>query len=123
MLRFRLTDSSECKNCNEPIEDIDHRFVTCPKALEVWNMIDDLYEELDLVRGAHTLPEVLGLNQQEAKTKLTINAEIMARINSQAGKEFDPKMIVRLATHTILNCEPLTGTEKEKISNFISTIT
>ena len=108
LCRFGLLEDPKCNNCHEPIEDINHRIIGCPKALLAWNYLN----ELKLRTGIKPLTDLsmdnlLGAKDRLSKIELALNAELLHRLCALGGKEYCPKLMVRSAVKLIKCCEPL----------------
>ena len=122
LCRFGLREDSKCENCDEQIETIVHKFAICEKISEVWNSLNVFLNEIDEDPIEFSLKSVIGLRDRPGTLALPLKAEILSRINSRAGKTYDPKAIIKLAMHTILTCEPSQQVNREKIEIFISNL-
>ena len=124
LTRFGLANSAACNNCQEPRETIEHKFVKCQKANDIWQMINSLMpdnweDEMERL----SIRKVLGLEGDLNRLQLTVCAEVLTRINSQGGKPYDTRNIVISSLHTILNCETLQRDESLQLENCLMGIT
>ena len=121
LARFGLIEESACNNCEDQIETITHKFLTCTKAREIRQLINRIMPGTwadDLV----DIGKVVGLGGDLSRLELSIVSEILTRINAMGGKNYDSKSLTLTALHTIVNCENLNVNEKETIDNLISEI-
>ena len=95
LTRFGMLNDSKCNNCDEAIENITHRFVNCPKTKEIWNILSEASPNLwYALQDGTNLKQVLGCTGDLNRLELKMIAEVITRINSQAGKILDPKSLV-----------------------------
>ena len=106
--KFGLRDSSECPNCLEPIETIQHKIAECPKARETWNHLETIKEKLNLNRLTdHTIEGIVGLKDRLTNIELALQAEVILKLTS-TSEIYCPRQLARAATMLVLNSEHLT---------------
>ena len=99
LLRYGLSNDDICPRCHES-EDLRHKLIECPYVARIWKRVF----ELTNVQENHVEREnqILGAYKECNVTKLTVHAEVLARILSLKDKEtyiIHPKIFVR---HAIL---------------------
>ena len=99
LLRYGLSNDDICPRCHES-EDQRHKLIECPYVARIWKRVF----ELTNVQENHVEREnqILGAYKECNVTKLTVHAEVLARILSLKDKEtyiIHPKTFVR---HAIL---------------------
>ena len=109
LCRFGLVNDPKCNNCNHPVEDVRHKLVDCPSAVEAWEKLDEVKSRLGLeTMGDRSLEGLLGTTEPLGKLELTLNAELLHRLAS--SKKYVPMQLVNSVVKFISSCETL-GTE------------
>jgi hypothetical protein len=104
---FGLVNDPKCCNCDEPVETLSHKFLTCPKVREIWSRAKELKNQLSIeTSDLVTFEDVLGVNET-SKLGLAINAEILKRILSASGKVLSSSSIINCSMFTLEMCEPM----------------
>ena len=111
-------ENSNCNNCNEQIETIKHKFLDCSKVVQTWEKIDELLDSLELTPPSRSLNGKVGIGEVNLLIRLTIYAEILARLNSTAGKRYDVNSIIKTSLHTLLNCKNFPTVIASKIKEY-----
>ena len=95
LLKFGLSQTSNCPNCPSPVESILHKISECPSAGAAW-------QELERVKGLLglgnltdlSIENLIGAKDKVSKIELTIQAELIHRLTSTNIK-YCPKELVK----------------------------
>ena len=118
--RYGLIESPECPRCGQ-LEDLEHKFITCPYVERIWNIV------LAVTRiNDHQLIQnkIMAATRSSNPLKVAIHAEIMARILALKDDQpfvLRPVFFVKLALKKIKACE-LNEETKEKLDSLISSL-
>ena len=105
--KFGLKDTSNCANCQEPIETIMHRVVECPKANATWAKLGEVRRLLKLKDiSDFTIENLIGAKDKLTKIELALQAEVILKLTSRSDG-YDPEQLVNSAVKLVLGCEHL----------------
>ena len=124
LARFGLIDNPKCNNCDQPIENLMHRIIECPKATTAWRLLESKISEVGLQSLTQlTIENVLGAGQTEnpRKTALTLRAELASRLMTRGGSTYCPIALVRACIKTIYTVENLDPETKNKLKEILNT--
>ena len=107
LLKFGLRDSSNCHNCDEAVETIQHRLLECPKAREAWMRLNEARDHLQINSpGTLTMANLVGAGDRLDKLSLALQAELLIKLSGKSDG-YCPLQIVRSTIQMVLNCERL----------------
>ena len=93
--RFNLIDSPSCKNCQEPVESIQHRIIECQAAKTAWEKLNSFKERVGLRAQVDlTIENVIGAKDPVNKIELALNAELIHKLTS-VSEHPSPERLVR----------------------------
>ena len=110
LCRFKLINDPKCLNCNEPIETLTHRIITCEYADRVWRRLNQTLRALGLKEvGELSLENILGAGEHVTRIELAIQAEVALRLASGVNRETCPTALVKSSLKMILIGEKLSS--------------
>ena len=102
LCRFGLLNEPKCFHCDEPIETLTHRLLTCSFASRAWQSLNNRLRDLGLSEvGNLTVENILGAGEQLTKIDLAIRAELTIRLASGNNIGSCPNVIVTNALKMI----------------------
>ena len=121
LCRFRLIDEPHCKNCAEPYESLNHRIIECPKAYQAWLGLN----EAKIILGLKPLIDLsteslLGAKEKLSRLELALNAELLHKLTTYGGREYNPNEIVKSVIRIIGRCEKLNPEIQQQFKEMIS---
>ena len=121
LCKFGLRNSSNCSNCQETLETIQHRIAECPRAVETWRIANEAKQSLGLhVLTDYSIENLLGTKDRLSKLELAINAEILHKLTSR-GEGYCSTQVVKASLKLISNSEKLTPELKRRFDEYLST--
>ena len=119
-LRFGLADNDRCDRCGQP-DSRTHTIASCPKALELWNLLREMDNKAPLtIQCPDLLKDILGASEPVGGT-LAINAEVLQLlVNSLDNKisNLPPRLTLRIILTKLHNQEK--GTVKDEIKALLN---
>ena len=105
--RFGLRDSSNCSNCPELMETIEHRIKDCPKAIETWNKLNEIKSDIGLNPLSDlSLENLVGAKDRLSKVELALNAELILKLTTRSDN-YCASQVVKSTLRIIGLSEPL----------------
>ena len=122
LCKFGLRDSSNCQNCDEPVETIRHRLLDCAKAREAWGQLDEARNILHLpVPSTLSIENILGAGERLDKISLAIQAELLLKLSTKSDG-YCPQQLARAAIKLVLSSEKLNNEELQLYKNWLRQI-
>lgn len=116
LYKFGMVDNAKCNNCDEPLETIVHKLLTCPKAQQLWREVNLKKGLLGMNETNLTLKGILGI-ESDSILDFTINAEVISSLISLAGKPYCPNQLVANAIKKLYNIDGKAESLKSLIHN------
>ena len=122
LFRFGLVNSPGCANCDEPVETIVHRLVTCTKARETWQKLDEIKSVLGLtITSDHSIENLVGAKEPVSNLDLALQAEVILKLSTK-GEGYCPSQLARAATLLVCRSEKLKPDIKERFDAYKNSV-
>ena len=116
LFKFGLINDPKCEACQEPIEDLTHRFIDCQLARQTWQLLENKMSGIGLEPLPNlTIESIIGAGEEGTSNDglaLTLRAELASRIMTKGGKQYSPIGLVKASLKTVLTVENLTTTQR-----------
>ena len=117
--KFGLRASSNCANCQETIETIQHRINGCQKALEAWSKLNEAKMQIGLnTLSDFSLENLIGAKDLLTKVELALNAELILKLTTKSDG-YSPSQLARATVQLIGASEPIKDELKGKIREYL----
>ena len=118
LFKFGLRDSPACANCDEQIETIQHRLLTCPKANRAWENLEEVKGLLTMNSLTDlTMENIVGAKDNISVIELALQAELILRLSTKSDG-YQPEQLVRATALMIGHSEKLNPEMKEAFKRF-----
>ena len=120
LCRFGLLNDPKCLRCDEPLETLTHRLLTCPFANRAWLLLNNKLRDWGMKEvGQLTIENILGAGVHLTKIDLAIRAELTLRLASGNTNIDCPVATVKNALKMIAIGENLPSELQRAIKNYI----